>query len=342
MERALQWPIFVIRLLWTALREFIPALCALWRDLIRRIRGCYRRKKLPERDRRRTYKRCVPISSSAFKKPDPLIYSQEYLLAQGFAVTWDNPDIQLFKNGVAVSSSSLDADTEYEIVARIWNNSTEAPVIGMPVRFSYRSFGVGAKHYPINDTVVNLGVKGGVNHPTFAKVIWRTPKTAGHYCIKVFLDWMDDANPGNNLGQENTNVQAVQSPAHFTFTLHNTTHETQKYKFKVDAYQIPGRQPCDKLPRLTHRVKITAPSMQAATEAAQKMLALHAPSNYPIPPGFEVSIEPENPELAPGEKQPIHVTVDAPDGFTGQQPININAFYSYGCAGGVTLYVDGR
>ena len=56
-----------------------------------------------------------------------MTYTQRYLREQGLAVTWDNPDIQLYREGVAVSSTLLEAGTEYEIGAQIWNNSTSVP-----------------------------------------------------------------------------------------------------------------------------------------------------------------------------------------------------------------------
>lgn len=64
------------------------------------------------------------------------MYSQSLLAAQGLAVTWDNPDIVLRLSGADVPSSSLLPDTDCGVVARIWNNATDAPVVQMPVRFS--------------------------------------------------------------------------------------------------------------------------------------------------------------------------------------------------------------
>jgi hypothetical protein len=37
----------------------------------------------------------APVPSTIYKRPDPLIYSQYFFMARGFAVTWDNPDISL-------------------------------------------------------------------------------------------------------------------------------------------------------------------------------------------------------------------------------------------------------
>jgi hypothetical protein len=89
-----------------------------------------------------TPRHCVPINEPPFVRPDPLIYDQYYLTTLGLAVTWDNPDIQLYLNGAPVSSSQLQPGTTYEVVAQIWNNSTEAPVVNMPVAFSFLEFGV--------------------------------------------------------------------------------------------------------------------------------------------------------------------------------------------------------
>ena len=54
---------------------------------------------------------CIPVDHPALVRPDPLLYSQRYLRDRGLAVTWDNPDIILFRGGVPVSSSDLDPGT---------------------------------------------------------------------------------------------------------------------------------------------------------------------------------------------------------------------------------------
>ena len=49
----------------------------------------------------------IYVRPHTYKRPDPMIYSQFYLLSKGLAVTWDNPDIQLFDGTTAVSSHDL-------------------------------------------------------------------------------------------------------------------------------------------------------------------------------------------------------------------------------------------
>src|SRR5271169_933239 len=140
----------------TLLYGWTVALVELWRllcHLLKQWCGRRHKRKVPSRHR------CIPINNPAFVRPDPMIYDQYYLTRLGLAVTWDNPDIQLYLNGTPVSSSLLFPGTTYEVVAQIWNNSTDAPVVGMPVAFSFLEFGVGTTSVPIGATQIDLGVR---------------------------------------------------------------------------------------------------------------------------------------------------------------------------------------
>jgi hypothetical protein len=290
-------------------------------QILRRLlkQWCGRKRKIPSRHR------CVPINDPAFVRPDPMIYDQYYLTSLGLAVTWDNPDIQLYLNGTPVSSNQLLPSTTYEVVAQIWNNSTNAPVVGMPVTFSFLEFGVGTTSVPIGSTQIDLGVKGGPNCPAYASMLWTTPPTPGHYCIQVLLQPADDTNTQNNLGQENTNVGTAHSSAVFTFTLRNDSDKQQTYNFALDAY-VPGTpDPC-------------GASDSAEDRAAR--VARHRRGVQPVPPGWQVTVVPEMPTLDPNQSTPITVTAAPPAGFTGNQVINVNAFHAAGIAGGVTLTVQ--
>lgn len=306
------------------------------RRLLAVLRARCERAKRPGRESRVTEQQCVPVREPAYKRPDPLIYSQSYLMAQGLAVTWDNPDIVLRRNGADVPSSSLLPDTEYEIVARIWNNSTDAPVVQMPVRFSFVSFGVGAAHKPIADTAVDLGVKGGPNHPAFAAVKWRTPATPGHYCIQVLLDWFDDINPNNNLGQENTVVGVAQSPAQFTFTLRNAARERQAFRFEVDTYTLPAQAPCPRERPLIN----DANTARGPGAPRRPVPPEHDRRQHPVPEGWRADFDPAEPLLAPGEEILVKGRITPPPGFKGRKSFNVNVFHRDGLAGGVTVHVQ--
>jgi hypothetical protein len=293
--------------------------------LIRMLQALFGRPKdgRSERDRRAAKSPCVPIDDPAFVRPDPLLYSQQHLMAMGLAVTWDNPDIVLFHNGLPVPSHALLPGTVYEVRSRIWNDSFDAPAINMPVHLSYLDFGIGTTPIPVGSAVVDVGVKGSATQPAFVSIPWRTPDQAGHYCLQVLLDPIDDRDTTNNLGQENTDVGVAASPVAFTFTLHNASRREHRYRFDVNAYELQ-RRPC------------------RPGEDARERLERHRRGQHPVPAGWSVSIVPEHPTLLAGASIQVAVTVTPPDGFVGSQSVNVDAFHELGPAGGVTLTVTGE
>ena len=293
--------------------------------LIRLLRALLARKPdgRSERERRAARTHCVPIEEPAFVRPDPLLYSQQHLMALGLSVTWDNPDIVLSKNGTPVPSHQLEPGTTYDVQARIWNDSFDAPAINVAVHLSYLDFGIGTTPIPVGTTTIDVGVKGGPNHPAFATVPWRTPDRPGHYCLQVLLDPIDDRDTTNNLGQENTDVGVAHSPVMFRFTLRNDTRRPHRYRFETDAYELGRRPSCDD------------------EKSRRERLERHRRGHHPLPAGFHVEIEPATPSLPPGEEVPIDVTITPPFGFVGTQRVNVDAFDEQGPAGGVTLTVVG-
>jgi hypothetical protein len=288
----------------------------------------------------------IRVPSDVYKRPDPLIYSQQFLMSQGLAVTWDNPDIWLETvnqdgdpSGVVVSSHELTADTDYFILARIWNGSVEAPAIDLPVHFSYLSFGIGQGSQPIGTTQVDLPVKGAAGCPARAAMKWRTPAAAGHYCLQVLLEWADDAEPSNNLGQENTDVKALNSPhAAFSFPVRNDSGMRRVLHLAADFYR-PGERPRCKPDQ--PRASQTRLSVEEIASRRRLALAEHGAANFPLPAGWTVKLLPDEVILGPGEQETVTVDVTAPDGFSGQQAINVNALAGNWLAGGVTLVVTG-
>lgn len=265
----------------------------------------------------------------AYRQPDPMIYSQQFLQGQGLAVTWDNPDVHLelaAAPGIPVDSDALLPDTDYLVVSRIWNRSTTAPAPGLPVKVSFLEFGIATSRHDIGLTSVDVSVKGASGCPAFATVPWRTPNAPGHYCVQTELLWDDDAEPGNNLGQHNTDVKPLNSPhAAFTFPVRNDRPERAALRLRADSYAIPPLPSC-------------APN----DEHQQTRLDRHLPAAWPIPPGWRVILEPVEFVLNSGDQREVTVDVTAPDGFIGRQVINVHAEVGAALLGGVTLYVDGR
>ncbi len=281
---------------------------------------------------------CLPIPTDVYRRPDPMIYSQTYLMSQGLSVTWDNPDIHLELGGVPVGPSDLVVNTEYDIVARIWNGSNNAPAVNLPVRFSYLDFGIGTANVPIGFDKVDLPVNGAVGHPAIAHRKWKTPKTAGHYCIQVEPVWPDDANPANNLGQENTNVKALNSPhAAFTFPVRNDGRLERTLALEIDGYTVHDPGSCED-PRPAATAAMNDDEKEQHRQAA---VVRHGRGRHPLPDGWRVTVDPPELRIEPGKSGDVTVDVTAPDGFLGRQGINVNAFAGDRLVGGVTLYVDG-
>jgi hypothetical protein len=331
----MNWFRFFLHVLLQILRAlaygWIVAIVKLLKRLCRILKAFCAYLKLSHWQQEITGDECCQFTNPAYHRPDPCIYDQYYLMSLNIAVTWDNPDISLLRNGVVVSETQLLPNTQYEIDATIWNNSFLAPVAGMQVNFGYLSFGASTVLHPIGSTLVNLGVKGGPGCPALAKMLWTTPATPGHYCIQVQFSCPDDSNPNNNLGQNNVQVVPAQSPANFTFTLRNQTKTANTYNFEVDTYAIPAAPPCP---------ETIAQNQGTFAERLKKIQAIHDRANFPVPAGWTVQITPPEVALASGDETQIAVSVTPPTGFVGTVPFNFHAMYGKNYAGGVTVYVS--
>jgi len=281
---------------------------------------------------------CQHVPPHIYRRPDPMIYCQQYLMSQGLAVTWDNPDIHLELGGVAVDSHDLKPNTTYDVIARIWNNSLDAVVVNMPVEFSFLSFGIGTTKTHIATTAVDVAAKGAAGCPAFAHVQWTTPATPGHYCLLVEFTWADDANPLNNVGQHNTDVKPLNSPnAKFTVTVRNAARERREVALRVDAYTLPVLPECSRLSPVDN----PRPSRETVVRRLREIAASADPARFPVPPGWTVAVAPSELALAGGEQRDVLVDVTAPDGFTGEKTFNVNGFAGRTPLGGVTLTVQG-
>jgi len=263
------------------------------------------------------------VCPPALKKPDPFLYSQQFLISLGLPVTWDNPDIYIFDGNNLVDPHELKAGTDYTVVARIWNNSPDVPVINLKANFSFLSFGMGTQSNPIGMTTTDLAAKGLPGCPAFAYMPWTTPATLGHYCLQVLLDPPDDSNWLNNLGQRNTDVTQAHSPAEFTFVVGNHVGpRTRNVRFKVDAYTIPLLPACSEI---------------YAAGSGSRAISKTAPS---VPAGWDVILTPSKLQLLTGEEKEVKAEITPPSNFHGTMPFNITGLDDYGPVGGVTLIVE--
>lgn len=309
--------------------KWILAIKPIWCRLVLAIKDICKRRKMLHGDRNATNGGCGRLDHPSFHRPDPLIYSQKYLASIGLPITWNNPDIVLLRNGLVVTEHNLLPNTEYEIDATIWNNSFDAPAFGLKVDFSFLSFGAGTTVNPIGSDIINVGVKGGSNHPSHAKIKWLTP-AAGHYCLQVQFQCQGDLNSLNNLGQNNVNVQPANSPANFTFEVRNTLKKSDLFQFEIDTYTIPQSVHCS-----------TRKGDSTPAEKWREVRSKHNLQNYAIPSGWTVNINPATFILQPEESANIQVSIEPPADFSGQKSFNVNTITKSGHRlGGVTLIVS--
>src|SRR6266511_5404740 len=162
-----------LRVLLRLLQRLLAALAKLFRRL-RRGRG-----DKGERDYRDI--RCLTPPPQIRARPDPFIYSQQWLSSRGFAITWDNPDFRIIDpaTGAAVDRFSLLPNTDYEIEARIHNGSFMA-ALSTSVRFQVRGFGAGtALLSDLGEVTLDVPAMGNA----LARAGWHTPATGGHNCL---------------------------------------------------------------------------------------------------------------------------------------------------------------
>ncbi|MFZ2504574.1 MAG: hypothetical protein WAW88_18070 [Nocardioides sp.] len=324
----------MLRPLVDLLRALLAVPGALWRFLRRLLRLLWallgallhHKPKSPGRVDKAAKTRCVPIQDPAMRVPDPLVYSQEEMSALGLPVTWDNPDFALFDGAVQIGAHELQPNRSYEVRVRVWNAATDCPVAMMPVHLSFLDFGAGTVSNPIGSELVDVGVLGAPNNPAYARFVWHTPATPGHYCLQAQLDPASDRNRRNNLGQHNTDVVEAHSPAQFTFTLRNDTRRTHAYEFDTDAFVLRP-QPCPE------------PGNHGDRGDQEQRL----PTPEPLPAGWTVTVSPDQPALTPGQQTNITVVATPPSGWSGTQRVNVHAFYREGhqrfAAGGVSVDV---
>ena len=306
-------------------------LCGLWVA----IRHCFHR---PPRGGC-----CVKLPPNTYVRPDPMIYDQYYLMSMGLAVTWDNPDMQLYDlAGNPVSPYGLNPGTDYQVAVRCWNNSYVAPAANLLVKLSYLSFGIGVTNTPVAATVTDLGVKGTALCPAFANFIWKTPATPGHYCLQADLVWPDDANPNNNLGQKNTQVVPLHSPAVFSVPVHNAAGVRRAFDLEVDMYALPELEGCDEEPRNRYKDRFAESTARWAEARRTQAYGM-----FPVTDAWKVSISPREFELGPDESTTVTVSIEPTAGtFSGVQTFNVHGFATPPggprlLAGGVTLTVTG-
>ena len=322
-------------------RRLVGGLIELWRLLHAALCRLVRRESRPRPPPARN-DCCIDLPPDVYKRADPLIYAQYYLMAMGLAVTWDNPDIELFDGG-ALALGPLKPRHRYRVRVRVWNGSYDAPAVGVGVELSYLSFGVQTVAHAIGLQSVALGAKGTTDHPAFTEFDWETPAVGGHYCLQVRLGWNDDANPDNNLGQKNVMVAEAHSPALFSFTVRNDASVARRFTVEADDYALPAPTPCEAPPPSRAAALTRTQESQLRWDAARRTQAY---GGHGVPPGWAIDVVPPEFELAAQTERVVQVAIEPKDpGFRGAKGFNLHAFAHDALgqkflAGGVTLQVQ--
>jgi hypothetical protein len=187
---------------------------------------------------------CLPLPPDVARKPDPLIYCQSYLQSLGIAVTWDNPDIHLFKGGVPVNPHDLQPNTNYDVAITIHNGSNEAPAPNTQVTLYYRKWGVAGPWILASQGNVDVPVRGAAGEPAGITLPWKTPNDSGHFCLLAVLYQANDLNPANNFGQTNTDISPNAKRGEvlrFDIPVMHMLPGRRNLKLQLTSYRLPDK-----------------------------------------------------------------------------------------------------
>jgi hypothetical protein len=308
-----------LRVLLLLLRRLLAALAKLFGKVGRGKRG--------EADRDYRDIRCLTPPPHIRARPDPFIYSQQWLWSRGLGVTWDNPDFRIVDpvTGTAIDRFSLQPDTDYQVEATIHNGSFMA-AISASVKFTVHGFGAGtAMISDLGTDTVSVPAMG----TAVARVAWHTPGTGGHNCLIATIGHPDDANPLNNVGQHNTDVAVPASPTRrIAFAVGNPLPRPRAVGLRMDSYRLPEDPRCPE----DHRER-------RSRRYLRRLQGANDPKRFPVPEFLNARLEAERLEVDAEDEVELSLELDAPPAEAGPQVVNVHAFADDRLIGGVTAYV---
>jgi hypothetical protein len=232
---------------------------------------------------------CVTLPEHVLRRPDPMIYSQSYLRSLGLAVVWDNPDFTLLYNGQPVDAHSLHPDTDYQVAIRVHNGSNQAPAFGVGLRLSYHLWGAGGPWIPIGQTSFDLPARGAPGEPVTVILDWHTPPQNQpgrvHWCLDAEIDYSNDLNPLNNVGQDN--VDTLLGNAGDTMTIDipiaNARSVRRTFTLGMTGYSLPESPDYPPAPQDADKNYAAAiDSLSATSSLAQLIAASHVTGQPPV------------------------------------------------------------
>ena len=177
---------------------------------------------------------CIKVPEDKRPRPDPFIYSQDWLTKRGLSVTWQNPDFTIFDmSGNEVASNKLKPKTKYRIEIVIHNSSPMA-ALDTNVSLTIHPFGIQTGIiWGSSTNLLDIPPIGS----NITEFFWDSPDQIGHICLRATIFHIDDANPMNNVGQHNTNI--IEDGDKLFFKISNFSKSNQQILLKFDTYSLP-------------------------------------------------------------------------------------------------------
>jgi hypothetical protein len=273
---------------------------------------------------------CVYVPGRLTDRPDPCIYDQFMLMALGLPVTWANPDFTILLGAVPQNTYDLIESTAYDVVVTVHNSSRTRPALGTRVDMVWMEFGAGgAVKHAAGTQFVDVPVWPGIAQAHFT---WTTPPNPGHYCLEATLFHPDDADPSNNVGQNNTQVYAAHSQVQSPVRIFNAFVDEPPPRSAL----VPKRAP---VPKHGDGVEITVDSY-VFVDAIGKNAdpdQMFAPRDAAWP----AHVEPAQFTFAAGERyRDVMLIVDAPNGPGPSETFNVSVRQGGAPTGGVTVTIE--
>jgi hypothetical protein len=303
---------------------FLDRLCRLWMIIA---------------NKRKTGDPCVYVPERIINRPDPCIYSQFLLMQLHQPVTWDNPDVSISLKGVEQYTYDLTVNTEYDIAITVHNSSVEKKASGTKVSVRWVEFGAGGQiRHHIDDLVANVPVWPGVD---IVHTTWRTPATPGHYCIEVELTHPQDGNPANNLGWNNTLVNAAASQVQTPIRVFNRWLDGPPQRQGIRSSR--GATPWNSAESSRGAVPWNLVEISYDSYVFHDAYGEEADPDRmfaPRPPAWPTHVEPSLFHFSPGETyRDVMLIVDAPNGPGPAEQFNVTVRQGGFPQGGVTVTV---
>jgi hypothetical protein len=286
---------------------------------------------------------CASIPSVIRARPDPYVYSQDWLNSRSIAIVWDNPDFKIIDSvtGVLVNRFDIRPNTKYDVEVTVHNNSTMA-ALDTIVRFEVHSFGIDTE---VKEELARDKVDIAPFGTAIARTEWQTPGTSGHNCIRALIHHIDDANPLNNIGQHNTIIALPASLTRkTTFKLRNSNSIQKIVRLETDAYRLP------EIPLRPQNFE-----ERDSLNYLHKIQTENSRTRYPVPhylnPILTIMKAYENRlektvitdsviELQPRQEIEVTLQISSPPSGTGTHSVNVNAYHETYLIGGITAYVE--